>query len=131
MRCIVVCQPYASAIIKGIKNVENRTLNIPTGPLAIMAGKSTAWLGDVTPQQKEWLQPLLPWENLPYGKILGWVEVVGVLDMNWSLKDNPWAFGPVCWMLEENHELKTPVPYRGRQRLFDVPVSILRRDYVG
>lgn len=132
MRCIVVCQPYASAIIEGIKDVENRTWSIAPGPLAIMAGKSTEWRYNMTSIQKRLIQPLLPWENLPYGKILGSVNVIDVQHINFRFACNPWAFGPICWTLQNPRKLVTPIPYRGRQGIFHVPDDLLwGKEYIG
>jgi hypothetical protein len=114
------------------KDVENRTWNIETGPLAIMAGKSTSWLDQVSPIQRYRLQALLPWEELPYGAILGWVNVVDVQAMNIRLRDNCWAHGPVCWILDRPQKLVTPIPYRGQQGIFHVPDELLRgKEYIG
>ncbi len=133
MRCIVVCQPYASAIIDGIKDIENRTWRPGTvGDLAIMAGKSHEWTNVMTPKQKDLLQPLLPWDELPYGFILGWVTVMDVVDMNYTLADNPWAFGPVCWKLGYPKKFTKPIPFRGRQGIFHVPDELLMgAEYIG
>ncbi len=129
MRCVVICQPFASAIIEGIKDVENRTWVVRTGPLAIMAGKSTAWLNDVTPKQRELMNPLFPFENLPYGMILGTVDVVDIRDLTACfMTGNPWAFGPVGWILRNPRKLVTPIPFRGRQGIFEIP-DITKLEY--
>jgi len=127
MRCVVICQPYASAIIEGIKDVENRTWAISTGPLAIMAGKSRAWLDTLTRKQRELLGPLFPWEDLPYGKILG---MINVIDVKAGPLDNVWSFGLICWLMKNPRKFVTPILYRGRQGIFHVPDELLSGEYV-
>jgi len=41
-------------------------------------------------------------------------------------RNDPWAEGPWCWLLADPRPLAVPVPYRGRQGLFDVPDAFLR-----
>lgn len=44
MKALTICQPYAAAIAKGLKPVENRWATAYRGPLLIHAGASRKWL---------------------------------------------------------------------------------------
>ena len=140
MKCLTICQPYAHLIVtpkrllpcdQVQKRVENRTW--PTsyrGPLLIHAGRSRAWLrpGDVQ---------LFP--RLDFGKIVGVAELVECVNLpsvtfaqsQWLENRYPWLFshvhteGPYCWILENARRFDSPVPYRGRQGLFDVPDDVV------
>lgn len=123
MKCLVVCQPYASLIIEGIKDIENRTwLPVYRGPLAILAGKSREWINILFMTEQNELSRLLGCSttDLPRGVILGTVELYDIGDAGTEEK-NKWASGPICWLLRNPRKLVTPIPYRGQQGLFDVP----------
>lgn len=130
MRCIVMCQPFASAVfMEGVyrKDIENRAWRTKPGPLAIMAGKSLEWFDKVGWLQRGYMEQLMPWEKLPFGKILGWVEVGAVMEYNRTfMEGDHWAFGPVCWKLWNPRKLMVPIPYRGRQGIFHIPYELLR-----
>lgn len=125
MKCLSVQQPWAWAIIHGPKRIENRTW--PTnyrGPLLIHVGKSRARLGDYgvgEPREQE----------LAFGALLGTVQLVDCLrvdqvrHLNWASQER-FIEGPYCWILEDPRPLKTPIPYRGQQQLFDVPDEFLK-----
>ncbi len=130
MRAIVICQPYASAIFmdKNPKDVENRTwATHHVGGLAILAGKSLDWIDSLTVEQWGLIEPLQPVESLPRGVIIGLVDVDDVQPMSPALKSNPWAFGPYCWILSNPRKLVTPIPYCGRQGLFNLSDEITRK----
>lgn len=135
MNALVVCQPYASAMFQCGKDVENRSWKLPLGPLAIVAGKSRIWMNyakRLIPAAVKLMDPLKPWENLPYGAILGIVEVVEVWDYDEcpdSVLQNPWAFGPWCNMLDNPKPLPSPIPWRGSQRIFHIPDSIILEQF--
>ena len=128
MKALTICQPYASLIVgwEGMdeairKRVENRDwfLNY-RGTLLIHAGKSKKWL-------KTWHGPVP--DEMPYGVILGQVDVTGCPHFQTTRERNryPWlqdhqhASGPYCIILENPVRFETPVPYRGRQGVFEVP----------
>jgi hypothetical protein len=69
MKCVSVRQPYAWAILKGIKWVENRGDRFPEylGPVLIHAGKRLEQIGDEFPGGTPVPSP----DRLPLGAILG------------------------------------------------------------
>lgn len=134
MRCLTVRQPWAWAIISGLKAIENRSW--PTrhrGELAIHAGRSLAEFGgedDFTAT----MPGLPPKGQFPLGAIVGVVRVIDCLPYE-QVKDRPFAerMGPEswCWMLEEPLAFPVPVPWAGRLGLFEVPDDVIRQALEG
>lgn len=127
MKSLTICQPYATAIMLGLKTVENRTW--PTrerGRILIHAGKSLAYLQDA---YRSWGSALNhealphPWElTLPYGAILGTVDLIDCVDRAHGIGfDSTFATGPWCFVLANPRPFVQPVPYRGAQGFFEVP----------
>jgi ASCH domain len=121
MKALSVCQPWAWAIVAGIKTVENRSR--PTrhrGPLVIHASRSRRYLkGDYA----DLLPGLPPWEALDFGALIGVVQVVGSVPLA-DVEGDPFAVGPWCWLLTGARRIR-PVPYKGQVSLFDVPEHLL------
>jgi len=121
---LTICQPWAWAILRGHKTVENRTWATRyTGPLVIHAGASKAWLRD----GEAFLQRhgfFVRREWLIFGALLGVVELVDCGPVS-QHAGNPWAFGPICWELAKPRPLAKPVPYKGQLGIFRVPRSLV------
>ncbi len=126
MKALTIQQPWASAIIAGIKDIENRNwATYYTGPLAIHAGKAF-FRNPIHENVMKILEKLGPLEELPRGVILGVVDFKGCFDHKRPfLATNPFAFGPVCWKLENPRALAEPIPYRGKQGLWTLPDEIM------
>ena len=140
MRALTVCEPFASALIFGGKNIENRQRDLRyRGPLLIHAGLSLRWF---TPENCEWVNKR--WSGCPANPIaamhlfkhrLG--KVIGVLYMDApvSLEDSQkslwreWATGPVCHPCLLPHPV-TPFTYRGNQGVFTIPSAHLPADVI-
>jgi hypothetical protein len=58
--------------------------------------------------------------------LLGVVDLKGCEEYNYKFGDDPFATGPVCWILENHRALSTPIPMKGKQGLWDVPDELLR-----
>lgn len=138
MYALTVKQPWASAIVLGLKRVENRTWRTNyRGPLAIHAGLS------IDPEGEEVLATagvVLPQgcQELPRGAILGVVNLVdmvryftggtcsGPQGRLWPRADpydlarDPLAFGPWCWILRDSRSLPRPIPCRGQRSLWEI-----------
>lgn len=127
MKALTVCQPYADLILlpesdPHHKRVENRTWYMRyRGPLIIHAGKSRDWLGFGDDGSKR-----------VFGAILGIATVadclpVGEIRAGLHNSRYPWirehkhAEGPFCIVLKDCRRFAEPIPYRGKQGLFDVP----------
>jgi len=133
MRAITICQPWAELIVGGEKRVENRSWTTGyRGPLAIHAGRSRVWMEkcpDAVPADRE----------LPFGAIVGLVDLVKVIRFSelesysrnvpgyeW-LRTHVYASGPLCWILANARRFERPIPWRGSQRLWNVPDRVIER----
>ena len=138
MKALTVRQPYAWAIIHGGKDVENRsTAWRYRGPLAIHAAARLDQQGRTDPDVlRAWnkrMHPLLcDVPNLTLGAIIGVVDLVGVHveRPRWSARtcwcESDWAqIDCFHLMLANPRPLATPVPYKGRQGLWDVPDELV------
>jgi hypothetical protein len=114
VKCLTIRQPWAWAILAGLKTVENRTW--PTahrGALLIHAGASRESLRSVLPDGTP-----VP-DDLVFGCLVGVVDVLDCVPLAWC-PAGPYREGPWCWLLARPRALPTPIPFRGAQRLFDV-----------
>jgi hypothetical protein len=124
MKALSIRQPLASAIMRGIKPIENRGWSTDyRGPLLIHAALR---LAEVPPARRPPLEPLGPWAALPRGAILGVVELVDVVPMSAALGAHPFATGPWCWLLKHPRPLGAPARCAGRQGLFEPPAAVER-----
>jgi len=118
-KALTICQPYAELIACGDKPIENRRW--PTsyrGPLLIHAGKS-----------REWMDPDDEREYV-FGAFVASADLVACLligqawPSRWRhLQSHEHANGPWCWILENIQRLPSPIPYRGAQGLWNVPID--------
>lgn len=125
MRALIVRQPWAWAIMDGIKKFENRSWQTRyRGPIAIIAGASKASLNS----GNEFCRRLgiEPPAELVFGCILGVVNLVDIILPSQS--DDPFAEGPFCWRLESPVNLTQPVPYPGQLSLFSLPTGDQRTE---
>ncbi len=119
MKALTVRQPWASLIMAGIKDVENRTW--PTsyrGPLVIHAGLGLDH--DAFTVHGRLL------DELPRGVVLGTVELVGCVRGHPS----PWAEADCWnWLVADPRPLAAPVPAKGKLGMWDVPDALLAPDH--
>lgn len=124
MKCLTVCQPFASLIANPphVKRVENRRWATGyTGPLAIHAGKSRQWLDCWPVEQRP--------DPMPFGALVAVARLVGCVhidairsgrmakSLQW-LRDHEHAEGPWCWVLRNIKPLPEPIRCGGRQGLW-------------
>jgi hypothetical protein len=119
MKALTVRQPWASLIVAGVKDVENRSRNTRhRGPLAIHVAQTRAADGS----ERGWQE----FRRLNLDLQLG--EVIGVVDLYDVVRDSPskWAIpDSFHWLLRHPRRVK-PVPLRGRLGLWDMDDSPLR-----
>jgi hypothetical protein len=122
VKALTVKQPWASLILAGYKDVENRTR--PTkhrGPLAIHVSKRPARNAFEllpSPHLFPWSVALLAMSPKvgQFGNVFGTVDVVDCIqdsDSRWAL-DGHWH-----WILENPQVLDEPVPATGRLGLWE------------
>lgn len=121
VKALTIKQPWAWAIAAGIKRVENRSWRTNyRGWLAIHAavrrGYATAGrrmleeLGHAVPKRDE----------LIYSAIVAVARVADCVPAS-DLSDDPLAFGPWCWVLDDLQRLETPFACPGRLSLWTPP----------
>jgi hypothetical protein len=116
VKAITIRQPWAWAVVFGIKRVENRTWATRyRGPRLIHAGKSRASLG----READLLPGLPPYDELPYRAIVGVVTLVDCVPVD-QAPPAPFTEGPWCWILADARPFRRPIPHRGLIRLFEV-----------
>lgn len=142
MRALTICEPFASLIClpdddPRMKRVENRGWATKyRGPLLIHAGKNRQWLCTCRSNG-------IPESDLTFGAILGIAELrdcVTLLPHNSDAAKMipvaahirwPWLAthrhteGPVCLVLQEVRRFKKPIPWNGKQGLFEIPDEIV------
>lgn len=115
MKCLSIRQPWASLIVAGSKDVENRTW--PTkyrGPVLIHAAL-TADISSISLPDGVLNRSIT---ELPRGVIIGQATIVNCVRNHPS----PWAgIGAWHWVLANAKAFDRPVPYPGRLGLFDAP----------
>ena len=129
MKALTVWQPHAHRIVLGEKRVENRNWRTTyRGPLLIHAGKSRF---DLRPEHEE------QYPDMAFGALIGCVELVESLplidldareaSLQWAwVNEDPYTYGPCCWILESARRFPVPLPWRGQLHVFDVPDKEIR-----
>lgn len=155
MKAISLWQPWASLMVLGAKRIETRSWYTDhRGPLLIHAAKrkNIGELSDVLEQEEFRSALKLPIldldgdlrkqlrediENLPYGALLGTVNMVDCVPtekINRETLNMPcgtfgdwseWDFGNYMdgrygWICEKPVKFEHPIAYKGEQGLFDV-----------
>jgi len=119
---ISVYQPWADLIVRGVKDIENRSW--PTrfrGRILIHAGRTIKW--NVVKEVRRSLGLNSPDDYEPQTMaIVGMVEIVNCLNTHGSR----FFLGPYGFVLKNAVRFRKPIRYRGRQRTFRVPLGRLR-----
>lgn len=116
MLCLSVQQPWAWAIISGIKQIENRTWTTSyRGPLLIHAGKSRLRLWPGMENEFEGFPGV---DRLAFGAIIGRVELIDCVPLS-AVARHRFAEGPYCWLFRDAKAFG-PIPWSGKQGLFHV-----------
>lgn len=129
MKCLSIQQPWASLICGGIKDVENRSwrVNDAPGRILIHAGKTMRPVGELPTFFGVLIDNAIACgyvpevEDMPLGAIIGYADIVGFTEectSDWAQEGHgaEWK-----WQIENARLFKSPIPYRGRQGLFEVP----------
>jgi len=115
MKALSVQQPWAWAIVAGLKRIENRSR--PTsyrGPLLIHAGLNRRQLVPKLPDGTD-----VP-AGLDFGAVIGRVELVDCVPYDQVAGDAFAIPGHWCWILANPVALE-PVPWKGQLGFFEVP----------
>ena len=110
-RALTVKQPWATLLVAGVKDVENRSWSTNhRGPLWIHAGK-----GRDAPPPGVTLDESL---DYPTGVLLGTVDLVDIIQDSTSQWGEP---GSYHWVVQPMVALARPIPMRGRLGLWTLP----------
>lgn len=131
MKALSIAQPWADLIIRGEKWLEFRTWATDyRGPLALHVSKG----GGVFTDEHG--------DTLPTGVVLAVMELVDCREMaaeDLSHLGAPEIVTGCVWEFGEEFDLLEPIKVMGRQKLFDVPESVIIsapegkdwRDFIG
>lgn len=145
MKCISLLQPWASLVVLGHKKIETRSWNTKhRGPLLVHASKKDDGFNrQCFYQWREGFKLDLPkWEVLPFGAIIGQVNLDGVVrtakmkpfwntpigimngDKQWRLSTQEKLFGNYNdgrygWLLSDHVAFDEMIPVAGSLSLWD------------
>ena len=115
--CLSVRQPWATLIVAGIKDIENRTWSTNyRGPAGIHS--SSTMTDREFMEACEWLAGWIPKfsaarfraDKFPLGQILGTITITGCVEVSRSV----WFQGPYGFVLEDAKRFVEPIPAKGR-----------------
>lgn len=131
MKCLSIKQPWASLIVMGLKDIENRNWKTTyRGPLLIHASKTydlegEMWLQSQPAYKEECLTLikegyLLPC-RFPRGLIIGCVDMIECF----AAHPSKWFWGEYGFIFINPRKFSAYLPYHGFPGLFDVPDKIV------
>lgn len=112
-------QPYAEAIVTGIKDIENRTWPVRfRGRIFVHAAKAPSW--DAFEYYPE-LEAVFPASyEYPLGAIVGEVDITDCVE----LSSSRWFAGPFGFVLRNAVRYDEPVAVSGKLGLWRVPDNV-------
>ena len=138
-KVLSVRQPYASLLVKGIKDVENRSRKTNfRGTLLIHASSK---MHDVVEHLNHYIQDAVPlygiekdiWREADYAEAFGYMSaIVGSVDIVDCVQNHPseWAEkGQWHWVCANGRKLKYPIPAKGMLGFWDWEGDIKEEDY--
>jgi tetratricopeptide (TPR) repeat protein len=123
LRCLSVRQPWAWAIVTGLKDIENRSWGTDyRGPIVIHAATNKA----VATRFLRNADAALPKVTFDYGALVGVANLTDVLPLTAELESDPWAWGPFCWRLAAPRRFRVPIPAKGKLNLYTLSEELSR-----
>jgi hypothetical protein len=121
-----VRQPYAWAIIEGIKDIENRNWSTKIrGRIYIHAGSNKTELGGGFDYLRQKRVKNIPEEDeLIFGALIGCVEIVDCVESSQSRWHSPKMFG---FVLRNPRTLARPIPMKANAKMQRISGGILRK----
>ena len=133
MQCLSVKQPAAQMLVRGEKNVENRSRplirpekwHFPFWVLIHASAKrmTTPVVNDPDMQQAIEAEQKADPSAFPTGCIVGAVRLTGIVDS--VDPSNVWAFGPSYHMVDAAVTFPHTVPFKGRLGFYNVDPVLL------
>lgn len=142
MKAISLWQPWASLMANRFKRIETRSWSTKyRGSLIIHAAKRPMNIIHQT-AVTNFESMGIDWRNeLPYKALLCTVILVDVFKLReenieliqWDygmdeIEHGDFRLGRFAWITKHLKTFKEPIPFRGRQRLFDVPDEIINQE---
>lgn len=133
MRCLSLHQPWATAMVMGLKSIETRSWSTPyRGLIAIHAAKNMTALKDGSLEELREDVPQLPRDAAQYP--LGVIVAIGMLaDCERTDEMHPekperdlgnYSDGRFGWIFTKVVAVPFPLPFRGMQGLFNLPLDL-------
>jgi hypothetical protein len=128
-KALTVCQPHASAIIRGPKRFENRTWSTShVGPLVIHAGASRKWFNPITREfyEARGFQYGFGDRSLPLGAFIGlvWLDCCIPIHAVGPEAFRECAEGPACWHVIDPLAFPEPIPAKGALGMMNAPAEL-------
>lgn len=134
LHALTLWQPWASAIMAGVKPWENR----PWAPRQLLGETPEPLWVALHASRRLQVGPWATWDDLAdlwpratWPSQIGGLWPSGFLGLvrfdravaypTPELEASPWAGGPLCWKVGQVLELPEPIPAKGHQRLWRVP----------
>ena len=133
MKAISLWQPWAQAVVLGVKILETRSWQTThRGRVVIHAAARLVPLHELGEDLRLWRRVFTESPRmLPRGKLIGVVDVVQCVSAE-LVKPDPtneamgdFSAGRWAWELANAIPFQHPIDWRGRQRIFDVPDRVL------
>jgi hypothetical protein len=138
MKTITIKQPWASLIIEGYKDIENRTWSTKfRGRVLIHAGLDRKCKPDLSVPQLNKLYKYytgIGTQPLKYGYIIGSVEIIDCVINHSSIWAEKTEMPAGCymgeelvynWVLANPIKFKHPIPAKGKLSFWDYPITDL------
>lgn len=111
IKAITIKQPYASLIVNGIKDIENRTW---TKKLHMNVCKNWLFVHSSTKKVKIGLTEEEKKLDYPLSSIVGMMHINCIGKIQDSVHVTKWAEGPKCWYIDAVIKFNTPIHTVGK-----------------
>jgi hypothetical protein len=123
-RVLTVKQPWAWAIVSGLKRVENRSWATPyRGTIYIHASRQLDTSGMAWFAKHKIKLP----KDLPTGFVVGECEIVDVVAGKEGQRFGKWFFGPKGWVVKNPRRLARPIKMKGQLGLPRASRTLIRK----
>ena len=115
-RCLAVRQPWAWALVAGLKGYENRSWSTDyRGPVLVLASASKTLVNHFVKADG------LDADHIEFGAFIGVVDLLDVVPLSKELESDPWVQGAYCWRVGNARVFDKPLPFKGKLNLFTLP----------
>jgi hypothetical protein len=119
MKAISLLNPWAWAVVMGLKDIENRKWSTKfRGEILIHASKGYDPIGEIVLRENGVEPP--PRDSLDYGALIGKVTITDCVKFSAS----KWFFGPWGFTLKDTVRFERPTPCKGQLGFFMVREDI-------